>query len=122
MFNLCVEKTSIVFGRDICFVLCTNQISLCKNNSCVLHRQIQNSFCSCYALTSRIPEHFGLRVCGLNQQPMDYHVLPVELFAHNTNTCSHSSNIPWWSCDASMSCVCTAKRIHREANLHMTHT
>ncbi len=44
MLNPSVENTFIVFVKDIRLILKTHQISLCKNNSCVLQTQIEHSF------------------------------------------------------------------------------
>ncbi len=53
MFNPSVENTFIVFGRDIWWVQSTRQISLYKNNSCVLHRQIEHFFVLVYRMVSK---------------------------------------------------------------------
>ncbi len=42
VFYLFVENTFIIFGKDIWLVLRTCQISLRKNNSCVLHKHIEH--------------------------------------------------------------------------------
>ncbi len=44
VFNLSVENTFTVFDGDIWLDFWICQISLIKNNSCVLHRQMEHSF------------------------------------------------------------------------------
>ncbi len=44
VFNPSVENSLIVFGRDIWLILWIHQIYLRKNNSCVLHKQIEHLF------------------------------------------------------------------------------
>ncbi len=86
VFNLSVENTFIVFGRDIWLLLQTCQISLRKTNWHVLYRQIEHLFVLVIVFYQRGGDILYLQTFAKN-------LLPVEKYLWLTKYSIRSQDI-----------------------------